>query len=206
VNAALVMRAKNGDRSAADAICRELLDLISATARGFYFPGADHDDVVQWGMWGVLQGIRFFDPSRNDSPRGFLIMCARRWMVTGLKHHRKVGAAPLNESWRLEQPIADESGDSRLLIEEVVDRSADDPADAVIAADEFRALVAFVGSGLTEREARIYRRSLNGATLREQAIAETGIDPGDGRCKRVENALDRSYRKIRGFQQGREAA
>ena len=58
----LLVRAKNGDRAARDALVEQNLALVKYIVKRFMGRGAEFDDLYQWGCLGLVKAIDRFDP------------------------------------------------------------------------------------------------------------------------------------------------
>ena len=154
-----------------DAAVREWTGLAYAVAQGFYFPGADSDDVRQEALVGLLRGLRNWDPARNEAAglRPWLAVCIRRHLVSALDKSRRVKRGPLNEALRELEP------DDRTL-------AGLRGSTAGTASSSLSALLA----PLTPVE----RRAVVGVAC-GMAYAELG------QSKSVDNALKRARQKLR---------
>lgn len=103
----LVRAAQAGDSRAENEICGIVRNGVDKLSYDFFFPGAEHDDVVQWGMMGVVSGIRSYDAAAETGPEMFswLLFCARRGIITGLKAMRRDKHRPLNDALLFEHPV-----------------------------------------------------------------------------------------------------
>lgn len=61
----LLIRAKNGDRSAQDIIVEENIGLVHSIVKRFYGRGFETDDLFQIGCIGLIKAIKRFDSSFN---------------------------------------------------------------------------------------------------------------------------------------------
>ena len=64
-NLMLISRAREGDREAADCICRENMRLVQSIAARFIGRGTELSDLVQIGSVGLWKAVRGFDLSRG---------------------------------------------------------------------------------------------------------------------------------------------
>lgn len=179
----LILAAQRGDQYAADTLCRELRPTVNAIAYRFFFPGADHDDIVQTGMIGVLAGIRTFrlEQHRNDDPGGFLLFCAQRAIIAGMVAARRYRHDPINKGVSFETGRSDGEGESYTLADMVSDGR--DVHEQVELRTELEGLVLRIRTLLTPLERDSMLRVVNG---------EPYVDD-----KAVDNAVQRARRKLR---------
>jgi DNA-directed RNA polymerase specialized sigma24 family protein len=181
-----IRAAQAGDRRASERICRELTPKLEAMAADFRYPGAERDDVVQWGWLGVLGGIRVFKADRSPDPAGFLLMCARRWMKTGLKVQTRQRAQVLNKAERV--VITEDGGD--IAIGELIPDPASDIVEILALQQELRKLAEEIAK-LTPLERRAVLGLAYGYSYDELEASESGA------VKQIDNAIQRARVKLR---------
>ena len=62
-NAALLAKAKEGEKGAEEALVRNNLPLVRSIALRFLGRGQDIEDLVQIGCMGLLKAVRGYDPA-----------------------------------------------------------------------------------------------------------------------------------------------
>lgn len=161
-----------------DARCEEL---AQSAAHGYYYPGAERDDVVQEARFGVWKAIRDWNPDRGSFD-GFAWMCARRQVISGLKEAKRNKASVLTDSVPLDTPL----GNTDWTLEDVVvSHHAFDPARIVIAREELAILLESART-LTPLERMAVKRCL--------IDGEPYAAVGDS--KTVDNAIQRGREKL----------
>lgn len=183
----LIVDAQNGCRRSADELVREVEPHVSNVARRFFYPGADHEDIVQWGLMGVIAGIRTFRVDlHNRDVHGFLVFCAQRYIVTGLLTHRRQHQQHLNEAVSLATPIrqADYGYDAALL--EDVLGGGELPDEAISRRDDLRHVVELVNERLTPTERAALLTVVNGDEYANRPDS-----------KSVDNGVQRARRKLK---------
>ena len=184
----LILRARAGD----DAAVHELLDryrvLARTKARSYFLVGSDRDDVVQEGMIGLYKAIRDFQPDKGASFRTFAELCVTRQIVTAVKASTRLKHAPLSTSVSLDRPVGDEDAGS--LGDLLPACSSNDPASAVVSADQLRALQLHFDEVLSDLEQQVLRHHVEGKSYDEiAAMLQRHV-------KSVDNALQRIKRKL----------
>jgi RNA polymerase sigma-70 factor (ECF subfamily) len=174
--------AQGGDAPAYQALLRECVPVIAASARRQGISPDRVDDVVQEVLITIHRARATYDPARPFLP--WLRAIAQRRAIDGLRRH---GRQAVREVY---DPIAYE-GHAEDTTE------ADDALDAQTRARTLRASIATLPPG--QRQA-VERLSLRGQTL-EEAAAETG------RSKvALKVNLHRAIKALRGKLGGREDA
>jgi len=168
-----------GDRSAEEALVLRYTRLVRICARPFFLAGGDSEDLIQEGMLGLLAAIREFRADRGARFSTYAQTCVRRRIISAVRAAAGGRHAPLNDYVSLEPS---------LLLADM--ESPSNPEDVVIHQEALRALESAIESQLTQLEAQVLARFLEGSSYAE--IAETvGRSP-----KSVDNAVQRIRRKI----------
>src|ERR671932_933807 len=81
----LVLRARNGDDEAMDAIIRRYAGFVRLKASSYFLAGGDSDDLVQEGLVGLYKAVRDFRNDRESSFRNFAELCITRQIITAVK-------------------------------------------------------------------------------------------------------------------------
>jgi RNA polymerase sporulation-specific sigma factor len=185
----LVLKARAGDGRAADELVRRYRVLARTKARSYFLLGADREDVVQEGMIGVYKAIRDFDVSSGTAFRTFAELCVTRQIVSAVRAASRHKHGPLSSSVSIDRPVAD--GDDGPTLADVLPAAASaDPAEALVSAEEVRALQQHFDEVLTDLEQQVLRHHLQGRSYEEtSAMLQRHV-------KSVDNALQRIKRKI----------
>ena len=186
----LVARTWEGDDDALTTLLDRYRGFVRLKARAYFLVGADREDVVQEGMVGLYKAIRDYDPSQQKTFRGFAELCIVRQIITAIKTATRQKHAPLNSYVSLHLPVGDGDGD-----QELGDHVADavDPCEWIVSEADVRELRAHIREVLSDLEAEVLRRYVEGESYQEIAEAL------DRQVKSIDNALQRIKRKLDGY-------
>lgn len=177
-DAALSLRANQGDREAEEALVLRYQWLVRSCARPLFLLGADHEDLLQEGMVGLVKAIRDYDPARNDSFSAFARLCIRRRMLDAIRTAAGDRHAILNDSLSLDDGTQWEFPSQE-----------GNPEQLLIGQETFAERLS--RCRFTALERQILSLYLQGLT-RGEITAQTGM-PG----KRIDNAIHRIRTKLR---------
>jgi RNA polymerase sigma-H factor len=195
----LVMRARNGDTAALDALIRRYTGFVRLKASSYFLAGGDAEDLVQEGLIGLYKAVRDFRSDKETSFRSFAELCVTRQIITAIKTATRFKHAPLNTYVSFSHTPAGQEADSDCTLGDALPGpSVNDPSVCVISTEELQSLVFCLGSGLSKLEADALRLYLEGCSYEEMA-AELGCD-----TKTIDNALQRVKRKILQHQSSRQ--
>src|SRR5437868_13280836 len=74
----LVLRARNGDGSAMDALLRRYTGFVRLKASSYFLAGGESDDLIQEGLIGLYKAVRDFRTDKETSFRSFAELCVTR--------------------------------------------------------------------------------------------------------------------------------
>ena len=195
----LVMRARNGDGGALDALIRRYNGFVRLKASSYFLAGGDSEDLVQEGLIGLYKAVRDFRADKETSFRSFAELCVTRQIITAIKTATRFKHAPLNTYVSFSHtPAGQESEGECTLGDALPGPGVDDPAICVISTEELQSLVFTLGSGLSQLEADALRLYLEGESY-EQMAEDLECD-----TKTIDNALQRVKRKILTHQKSRQ--
>src|SRR5215471_169270 len=195
----LVLRARNGDQSAIDALIRRYTTFVRLKASSYFLAGGDGDDLVQEGLIGLFKAVRDFRPDKETSFRSFAELCVTRQIITAIKTATRFKHSPLNTYISFSHTPAGQESDSDCTLGDALPGpGVNDPAVCVISTEELQSLVFSLGTGLSPLESNALRLYLEGSSY-EQMAAELACD-----TKTIDNALQRVKRKIISHQQERQ--
>ena len=195
----LVVRARNGDEHALDALIRRYTGFVRLKASSYFLAGGDIEDLVQEGLIGLYKAVRDFRSDKETSFRSFAELCVTRQIITAIKTATRFKHAPLNTYVSFSHTPAgqDPEGDCTLG-DALPGPSVNDPSTCVISTEELQSLVFTLGTGLSKLEADALRLYLEGSSYEEMA-EQLGCD-----TKTIDNALQRVKRKILQHQESRQ--
>jgi len=193
----LVLRARNGDSVAMDALLRRYTGFVRLKASSYFIAGGESDDLIQEGLVGLYKAVRDFRTDKETSFRSFAELCITRQIITAIKTATRYKHAPLNTYVSFSHtPAGQEDGDCTLG-DALPGPGVDDPAICVISTEELQSLVFCLGTGLSPLESDALRLYLEGNSYEEMAEG-LGCD-----TKTIDNALQRVKRKVLQHQQER---
>jgi RNA polymerase sporulation-specific sigma factor len=194
----LVIRARNGDDAALDALIRRYTGFVRLKASSYFIAGGESDDLIQEGLIGLYKAVRDFRSDKETSFRSFAELCITRQIITAIKAATRFKHQPLNAYVSFSQsPAGQEDGDCTLG-DALPGPGVDDPAICVISTEELQSLVFTLGTGLSPLEADALRLYMEGNSY-EQMAGLLGCD-----TKTIDNALQRVKRKVLTHQQSRQ--
>jgi RNA polymerase sigma-H factor len=193
----LVVRARNGDSAAMDALIRRYTGFVRLKASSYFLAGGESDDLNQEGLIGLYKAVRDFRADKETSFRSFAELCITRQIITAIKTATRYKHAPLNTYVSFSQTPAGQDDGECTLGDALPGPGVDDPAVCVISTEELQSLVFCLGTGLSPLESDALRLYLEGNSYEEMA-EDLGCD-----TKTIDNALQRVKRKVLQHQQGR---
>src|SRR6059058_518637 len=195
----LVLKARNGDEFARDALIRRYTSFVRMKASSYFLAGGDGEDLVQEGLIGLYKAVRDFRPDKETSFRLFAELCVTRQIITAIKTATRFKHAPLNTYVSFSHtPAGQESEGDCTLGDALPGPSVNDPSVCVISTEELQSLVFTLGTGLSKLEADALKLYLEGESYEEMA-ERLGCD-----TKTIDNALQRVKRKVLSHQQSRQ--
>src|SRR5438876_3114362 len=195
----LVLKARNGDELARDALIRRYTSFVRMKASSYFLAGGDGEDLVQEGLIGLCKAVRDFRADKETSFRSFAELCVTRQIITAIKTATRFKHQPLNSYVSFSHTPAGQDPDSDVTLGDALPGpGVDEPSICVISTEELQSLVFCLGSGLSQLEADALRLYLEGSSYEEMA-EELGCD-----TKTIDNALQRVKRKVLAHQKTRE--
>ena len=194
----LVIRARNGDGAALDALMRRYAGFVRLKASSYFIAGGESDDLIQEGLIGLYKAVRDFRSDKETSFRSFAELCITRQIITAIKTATRYKHSPLNTYVSFSQTPAGQEDSDVTLGDALAGPSVDDPVVCVISTEELQSLVFTLGTGLSQLEADALRCYLEGLSY-EQMAEELGCD-----TKTIDNALQRVKRKVLAHQSSRQ--
>jgi RNA polymerase sporulation-specific sigma factor len=195
----LVLRCRNGDPRALDALIRRYTGFVRLKASSYFLAGGESEDLVQEGLIGLYKAVRDFRSDKETSFRSFAELCITRQIITAIKTATRFKHAPLNSYVSFSHTPAGQDSDSECTLGDALPGpSVNDPSVCVISTQELQSLVFCLGTGLSKLESDALRLYLEGSSY-EQMAAELGCD-----TKTIDNALQRVKRKVLTHQRSRQ--
>ena len=194
----LVIRSRNGDEHALDALMRRYTGFVRLKASSYFIAGGESEDLIQEGLIGLYKAVRDFRSDKETSFRSFAELCITRQIITAIKTATRFKHAPLNTYVSFSQTPAGQEDSDVTLGDALAGPSIDDPVVCVISTEELQSLVFSLGSGLSQLESDALRLYLEGLSY-EQMGEELGCD-----TKTIDNALQRVKRKVLAHQGSRQ--
>ena len=194
----LVLRARNDDGTALDALIRRYTGFVRLKASSYFLAGGESDDLIQEGLIGLYKAVRDFRPDKETSFRSFAELCITRQIITAIKTATRFKHAPLNTYVSFSQTPAGQEDGECTLGDALPGAHVHDPAVRVISTQELQSLVFSLGTGLSSLESDALRLYLEGLSYEEMAD-ELGCD-----TKTIDNALQRVKRKVLQHQRSRQ--
>jgi len=195
----LVVRARNGDEGARDALIRRYNSFVRMKASSYFLAGGDAEDLVQEGLIGLCKAVRDFRADKETSFRSFAELCVTRQIITAIKTATRYKHHALNNYVSFSQTPAGQDPESDVTLGDALPGpSVDDPSSCVISTQELQSLVFCLGTGLSRLEADALKLYLEGSSYEEMA-AQLECD-----TKTIDNALQRVKRKVLQHQLARQ--
>ena len=108
----LVLKARNGDSAALDALIRRYTPFVRLKASSYFLVGGDSDDLIQEGLIGLYKAVRDFRPDKETSFRSFAELCVTRQIITAIKTATRFKHSPLNTYVSFSHTPAGQDSDS----------------------------------------------------------------------------------------------
>jgi RNA polymerase sporulation-specific sigma factor len=195
----LVLRARNGDSGAMDALLRRYHGFVRLKASSYFLAGGEGDDLVQEGLIGLYKAVRDFRTDKETSFRSFAELCVTRQIITAIKTATRFKHQPLNAYVSFSHTPAGQDSDSECTLGDALPGpGVNEPSVCVISTEELQSLVLTLGTGLSGLEHDALKLYLEGSSYEEMAEG-LGCD-----TKTIDNALQRVKRKILVHQKSRE--
>jgi RNA polymerase sporulation-specific sigma factor len=194
----LVLKARNGDSQALDALMRRYTGFVRLKASSYFLAGGDSDDLLQEGLIGLYKAVRDFRADKETSFRSFAELCVTRQIITAIKTATRFKHSPLNTYVSFSHTPAGQDGDNECTLGDALPGpGVDDPAVCVISTEELQSLVFCLGTGLSPLESQALKLYLEGNSYDQMAVVL------ECDTKTIDNALQRVKRKVVSHQQSR---
>ncbi len=179
---------KDGDKKALDYLLNKYKDIVTMKANRFFIIGAERDDMIQEGFWGLYKAIQSFNPEKQNSFKTFANLCVERQLITVLKTSNRQKNIPLNSSFSLNVSAYDENDDMSVL--DVLDtKTVEDPLETIIKKEYYENVENQIDKNLSQFEKDVLNRYIKGQSYVD--IASSLEAP----VKSVDNAIQRIRKK-----------
>lgn len=184
----LVEMIRTGDKKALDYLLNKYRDVVSMKTNRFFMIGAEKDDMIQEGFWGLYKAIQSFDPSKQNSFKTFANLCIERQLITVIKTSNRQKNLPLNSSFSLNISAYDENDDISIL--DILDtKTVEDPLETIIKREYYESVENKIDKNLSKFEKKVLNQYIQGQTYVD--IANYLEAP----VKSVDNAIQRIRKK-----------
>ncbi len=184
----LVQMIKEENKKALDYLLNKYRDIVTMKANRFFIIGAERDDMIQEGFWGLYKAIQSFDTEKQNSFRTFANLCIERQLITAIKTSNRQKNIPLNSSFSLNVSAYDENDDMSVL--DVLDtKTVEDPLETIIKREYYISIENKINQNLSKFERDVLNQYIQGQSY--VAIA----DRLDAPVKSVDNAIQRIRKK-----------
>lgn len=184
----LVGMIKEGDKKALDYLLSKYKDVVSMKANRFFVIGAEREDIIQEGFWGLYKAIQSFDVEKQNSFRTFANLCIERQLITVIKTSNRQKNIPLNSSFSLNVSAYDENDDVSVL--DVLDtKTVEDPLETIIKKEYYESVESKIDKNLSKFEKNVLDKYIQGQSYVDIASSL------DAPVKSVDNAIQRIRKK-----------
>jgi RNA polymerase sporulation-specific sigma factor len=128
----LVLRARNGDDVALDALVRRYTGFVRLKASSYFLAGGESDDLIQEGLIGLYKAVRDFRTDKETSFSSFAELCITRQIITAIKTATRFKHAPLNTYVSFSHTPAGQDDSDCTLGDALPGRGVDEPFVCVI--------------------------------------------------------------------------
>ncbi|MEJ5171826.1 MAG: RNA polymerase sporulation sigma factor SigH [Fimbriimonadales bacterium] len=185
----VVVMAKGGRSDATEFLLSRYRPLVENKARTYFLIGADHEDVVQEGLIGLIKAIRDFRTDRPSKFKQFAELCVTRQIITAVKTATRLKHLPLNDSISLASAVSSDARDT-VLEDVVADTHGPDPESVLLEQGAWARRCERLCGCLSDFERNVLRGYVAGLSYREIA------DRLHCHTKAVDNALQRIKKKV----------
>ncbi len=184
----LVVMSQTGSKTAAELLLSRYRTMVESKARTYYLQGAEHEDVLQEGMVGLVKAMRDYRNEGRAHFRVFAELCVTRQIITAIKATTRYKHQVLTESVSLFQSQEDDDG--AMLQDCLANPSLPSLLDAYCQKETLFSCLTAAAQCLSEMEKCVCRAYLQGKPYR-QIAQELRLS-----LKTVDNALQRIRIKL----------
>lgn len=184
----LIKLIKNGDKNALNYLIHKYKNTVTMKTNRFFVVGAEKEDMIQEGYWGLYKAIQSFDPEKQNSFKTFANLCIERQLITVIKTSNRQKNIPLNSSFSLNISAYDDNEDMSVL--EVLDaKIVEDPLETIIKKEHFENIESRIDKNLSRFERDVLNKYIQGKSYVDIANSL------DTQVKSVDNAIQRIRKK-----------
>lgn len=179
---------KKGDKLALDYLLNKYKEVIKMKTNRFFIIGAEKEDMIQEGFWGLYKAIQSFDAEKQNSFRTFANLCIERQLITVIKTSNRQKNIPLNSSFSLNTAAYDENDDVSVL--DVLDtNTVEDPLETIIKKEYYQSVENKIDKNLSKFEKDVLNKYIQGQSYSDIAVSLAAP------IKSVDNAIQRIRKK-----------
>ena len=181
----------SGDERLVELMLSRYGRMIAGQTRCLFERNTTRDDLLQEGRIGFFKAMQGFDASKEIPFSVFAQRCVRCQFITAIKAVQRLKHQPLNTALSLERPMVSDEDTYTMLDILTADEPDADPAEGLIQQEDYAYCREIVQQELSPFDFRVFMGYVCGKSY--QQIAEEI----NGNVKSVDNALQRSKRKLR---------
>ena len=181
----------NGDDRLVQMMLKRYAPMIGGQTRWNCLRNIAQEDLFQEGQIGFFKAMRDYNPEKKIPFGVFAQHCVRCQFITAVKALQRLKNQPLNTAYSLDYSIAEENENYTLLDILVSDELEAKPEFCLVMKEDYEFCQSVVTKELTPFDYRIFLSYVRGMSYQEIA------DEISGSIKSVDNALQRSKRKMR---------
>lgn len=181
----------SGDERLVELMLSRYGRMIAGQTRCLFERNTTREDLLQEGRIGFFKAMRGFDIRKEIPFSVFAQRCVRCQFITAIKSVQRLKHQPLNTALSLDRPMACEEDTYTMLDILTGDEADADPAEGLVRQEDYDCCHAIVQQELSPFDFRVFMGYVCGRSY--QQIAEDI----NGNVKSVDNALQRSKRKLR---------
>ena len=181
----------NGDDRLVQMMLKRYAPMFGGQTRWNCLRNIAQEDLFQEGQIGFFKAMRDYNPEKKIPFGVFAQHCVRCQFITAVKALQRLKNQPLNTAYSLDYSIAEENENYTLLDILVSDELEANPEFCLVMKEDYEFCQSVVTKELTPFDYRIFLSYVRGMSYQEIA------DEISGSIKSVDNALQRSKRKMR---------
>ena len=187
----IIIIIRTGDYLAEEFLIKKYKNLIISKSNKYFISGGDKDDIIQEGMIGFYNSIRYYDHSKNITFFLFAELCISRQIITAINHSNRKKYIPLNFYTSLNKDSFDyEDSQNEEFINFLKNKELVDPIEILIDKEESNYIKNNIIISLSKLETKVLDLYLKG---------ESYLDIGNvlnKNEKSIDNAIQRIRKKV----------